>query len=62
MYRAYGTPSIVWSLINRLKSVVTKCPEPTALKKAYINKHGREIKVETKNQEGSTFIIQLPVG
>jgi hypothetical protein len=36
MYRAYGTPSIVWSLINRLKSVVTKCPEPTALKKAYI--------------------------
>ena len=27
-----------------------------------IKAHGGEIKVESKNGEGSTFIIQLPVG
>ena len=54
MYRADGTQLKVDVLYNGLKPIVTKCFEPTALKK-------REIKVETKEGEGSEFIIQLPM-
>ena len=48
---------------NITKSVKSKNPCKSVIQTSYdiIKAHGGEIKVETKEGEGSEFMIQLPV-
>ena len=48
---------------RKLKSVRSINPCPSVIQTSYdiVKAHGGELKVETKEGEGSEFIIQLPI-
>ena len=48
---------------NKMKSVKSINPYKSVIQTIYdiVKAHGGELKVETKEGEGSTFIIQLPI-
>ena len=54
---------MVHQFIYKLKSVKSGNPFKSVIQTSYdiIKAHGGEIKVETKEGEGTKFIIQLPV-
>ena len=47
---------------EKIKSVKSINPWPSVIQTSYdiVKAHGGELKVETKEMEGTTFIIQLP--